>query len=443
MQTLLDKDKVKNIFDEFRKDNARLEPCWLEDIRESAFSAYHHLDFPSKKNEDWKYTDVSSFVQTPFETEISSNQNLNDNDLKALPLINEIPYRLIFINGQYNPQLSSLPKLEKLIKVLSLKNAVSSEPELLKKHLGQFISFDKNIFSAINAAMFQDGVFIYLPKETQISEPIQLFFISTSGSQNPLSQPRNLIILDQKSKATFIEHHLSLGEGVSLTNAATEIILHQDAQLNWYKIQSKNENSHLLDTTYAHLAQDASFKCFTASLKGQWTRNNLNIVLAEERASCVLNGLYLVSGTQHVDHHTLVDHLKPQGNSHQIYKGILDEKGTAVFSGKVFVHRNAQKTDASQTNKNLLLSKGAKIDTKPQLEIFADDVKCKHGAAVGQLEDEAVFYLKSRGIGSERAQSILSYAFASEVVETVDLEPLKHFLNEILLSKFEKRGSHD
>ncbi len=443
MQTLLDKDKVKNIFDGFRKNRVKAEPSWLEDIRESAFSVYRQLDFPSKKNEDWKYTDVSSFVQTPFESEISSDSKLSNDDLKTLPLINQIPHRLIFINGQYDSRLSSLPKLEKPIKILSLKNAVSSEPELLKKYLGQFISFDKNVFSALNAALFQDGVFIYLPEGIHISEPIQIYFISTSGSQNPFSQPRNLMIADRKSKATFIEHHLSWDKGISLCNTATEIVLHKDAQLDIYKLQSKNESSLLLDTTYAHLGQNASFKCFTSSLKGQWIRNNLNAILAEEGASCVLNGLYLLSGSQHVDHHTLIDHLKPQGTSHQLYKGILDGQGTAVFSGKIFVHRNAQKTDASQTNKNLLLSKGAKVDTKPQLEIFADDVKCKHGAAVGQLDDEAVFYLKSRGIGSEKTQSILSYAFASEVVETMPLETLKHFLNDILLSKFEKRGNHD
>lgn len=439
MQTLLEKDKTTALFETQQGGDFAREPSWLRSIRESALFSYQHLEFPTTRQEEWKYTSVAPVVTTPFEMiDPSLQAPLTLKEVSSLTYGQDTPHRLTFINGIYSQKLSSVQLLPKNVQALGLKEALSLNSELVKKHLGQSVSCERDAFSAMNAAFFRDGVFLHIPENVKVEGPIHLLFISTAQASHILSQPRNLMIAEKGSSATLIESHVSSGEGSAFINTASEVILNEGAHLKLYKIQKTNAHTSLLDTANIHLHKDSLFQSNVMTLTGQWVRNNLDVILAEESGSAILNGLYLVSNGQHVDHHTLIDHLKPSGKSRQLYKGILDGNGTAVFSGKIFVRRHAQKTDAAQTNKNLLLSKGAKVDTKPQLEIFADDVKCAHGAAVGQLEEETLFYLKSRGIGENRARSILSYAFAAEVIESIDLEFLRKSLDLFVLQRFDR-----
>ncbi|HET9775578.1 MAG TPA: Fe-S cluster assembly protein SufD, partial [Gemmatimonadaceae bacterium] len=303
----------------------------------------------------------------------------------------------------------------------------------VERYLGRIAGFDRHAFTALNTAFVRDGALIEVLPDADVAEPIHLVFVSEGDR---VSHPRNLIIAGRHSRATIVESYVSLREGTYFTNAVTEIVVGEGAHLDHYKIQRESENAFHVGTVQAKQEANSQFHSFSFAVGGSLARTNIYTALDGDAATCTLNGLYLTDGTQHIDNQTSIEHIAPNCPSHEVYKGVLDGRSHGVFNGKVYVHPEAQKTDGKQSNNNLLLSPQARVDTKPQLEIFADDVKCTHGATVGRLDDVAMFYLNSRGIGPERARTLLTYAFAADVLESIELPAVKNALEKLVLSRF-------
>jgi Fe-S cluster assembly protein SufD len=376
------------------------------------------------------------------------------------------------VNGLYQPALSTVDTLPRGVKVGSLAAALDTDFERVETHLARCARFEDHAFVALNTALMEDGAFVHIPRGVVVEEPIHLLFIGTAGADPMVSHPRNLIVAEENSQATVIESYVG-GQvfgcsGVQVfgsdkdapafdvagpehlntrtpehpipyfTNAVTEIIAAENAVLDHYKVQRESEAAFHVATLQVQQGRSSNFTSHSISVGGALVRNDIRVVLDGPGGEATLNGLYIVNGRQHVDHHTVIDHAKPHCNSHELYKGILDGHATAVFNGKIYVRPDAQKTDAKQTNQNLLLSRDAVIDTKPQLEIFADDVRCTHGATVGRLDEDALFYLRSRGIGLAEARSLLTYAFASDVLARIKVEPLRTQLEELLFARLSK-----
>ena len=433
----------RTAFESFEKKSGVKSPPWIHPLRRTALSKFTEIGFPTPREEDWKYTNLSPYIKTPFRFSFEPFlDGLNREKVEPLVLAKTKGPVLVFVNGFYSKELSRVSGLPQGVKVGSLASALQEHSKLVERHLGKIAPHEKNGLTALNTAFIQDGAFVYLPEGKSLEEPIYLLFIALPSEERLIFQPRNLIILDRASQATFVENYVSLSKNFYFTNAVTEITLNEGAAGRHYKIQREGKtNACHVATTQVHLGRHSRFSSFSISLGAKCARENLNVLLDAEETECTLNGLYLVSEGRHVDHHTLIDHRKPHGRSRQLYKGIIEGKSTAVFNGKVFVHKNARKTDAEQTNKNLLLSEEATVDAKPQLEIYNDDVKCTHGAAVGQLDEEQVFYLKSRGMNEEEARSLLTYGFASEVLHRVENEAIRSALDPLLWDWLQKNQS--
>lgn len=424
-------------FETFEQNGFRKDPSWLKLIRKQAMDSFQHLGFPTTRDEYWKYTNLTPVMQSEFQL-VLEIPVLNLDQIKPFLFGNPDWQRLVFVNGIFSKDLSLIKNTSGLT-FINLSEALTKNPEALKPYLSQYADTKRNSLTALNTAFFHDGAYIHVSKKTILNEPIHLLFVSTSAdSKGPLNQIRNLIVLDEAAKVSVIEKHVSLsGDERYFNNSVTEIVLDSGANLEYHKLERESENGFHIDTTQVNQGAKSRFSSSAVAIGGGLIRNNLNVILNGEYSECVLNGFYMASGNEHVDNQTLIDHPKPRGKSNQVYKGILAGKSTGVFSGKILVHQDSQKTDASQINKNLLLSKDATVNTKPQLEIFADDVKCTHGAAVGQLEDEAIFYLKTRGIDEQTASKLLSFGFASDVIETISIEPVRQELNRIVHEKLE------
>jgi Fe-S cluster assembly protein SufD len=344
----------------------------------------------------------------------------------------------VFINGVFDEQLSSFEEIGAGVRVASLASAIESGDSAVERHLGKIASFDQAAFTALNTAFVSDGAFIELANDAVVEQPIHLLFIS--GGET-VSHPRNLIVAGRHSRASVIESYVSLRDGEYFTNAVTEIALGEGAHLDHYKLQRESESAFHVGTVQVREKREARLHSFSFAVGGALARTNIYTSLDGDASTCTLNGLYLADGTQHIDNQTAIEHIAPNCPSHEVYKGVLDGRSHGVFNGKVYVHPEAQKTDGKQSNNNLLLSPSARVDTKPQLEIFADDVKCTHGATVGRLDEVAMFYLNSRGIGPETARMLLTYAFAADVLETIELEPLKKELERLVLARFTDAGA--
>ena len=395
--------------------------------KKEAFLEFEKTGFPTIKNEEWKYTNLTNLLQNDF----SSEQKLIIDQEQIAPfLFNNEEERLIFINGVYRPDLSTI--VAQSISIVSFKEADKS---VLEKYFAK-TSYSKNDpLSSINTALSENGLLITIGKNKAVEKPLFLYFISVAEEKNIFSQPRILIVSEENSHATIVQSFHTLGKHISFSNIVTEIILKEGSNIDCYNIQADTENSNIVATTELYHEAKSISSTTTITLSGGMVRNNLNITLDAEHCEAYMNGLYLLKDNQHVDNHTIADHAKPNCYSNELYKGILDDQSTGVFNGKIFVKPDAQKTNAFQSNKNVLLSKDATINTKPQLEIFADDVKCSHGATIGQMDEESLFYLRSRGIGEDKAKVLLMNAFANDIIEKVKIDSLK----EILLHKIEER----
>jgi Fe-S cluster assembly protein SufD len=394
----------------------------LVDTRNEAISAFQQLGFPTTKHEEWKYTNLKNTLAKQYA--IESAATFSAEDIKALTALPIDCYKVIFINGIFSPTLSSTDAAG-----VTIESFQASNQEVVKTYFGKNLPYNDSMI-ALNIAFATAGILIHVKAKQQVSKPIVCFYLSDVRTANVFAQPSVLIVLEEAATATVIEFNRSLGTNTAFTNAFTHAILKKDAYLEQYKIQNDIDNSNFVhNSQIVHEGKSNSYTT-TITLNGGLVRNNLNVTLAAEHCEAFLNGLYLEKGTQHVDNHTLVDHAMPNCYSNELYKGILDGKSTGVFNGKIWVRKDAQKTNAFQSNKNILLSKEASVNTKPQLEIFADDVKCSHGATIGQLDPEALFYLRARGVGEDTAKKMLVHAIAFDVLEKVKHDELRAYLEQ-------------
>jgi Fe-S cluster assembly protein SufD len=439
--------RAESPIEAYRKDFERqpAAPEWLQSLRAQGMARFEALGFPSTKNEDWHFTSVAPIAEQTFHPAMTSRPGVSSEgstagvvapaDLKRFMFDQPSWHVLVFVNGEFSGDLSSYAGLGEKVRVNSLAKAIRSGIGRPERHLGKIASFDNHAFTALNTAFIRDGAFVELQADAVVDGPIHLIFVS-EGEGKAVSHPRNLIVAAQNSRATIIESYVSIRDNSYFTNAVTEISLGDGARIDHYKMQRESEKSFHVGTTQTRQARDSQLHSFSFAVGGLLARTNIYTSLDGPAATCTLNGLYLTDGVQHIDNQTSIEHIAPNCPSHEVYKGVLDGRSHGVFNGKVYVHPEAQKTDGKQSNNNLLLSPNARVDTKPQLEIFADDVKCTHGATVGRLDELAMFYLNSRGIGPETARTLLTYAFAADVLETIELKPVRDDLERSVLARF-------
>lgn len=428
--TSTDTNGYSEQFSRFDRRVAGQSLAWLRDIRRRAFDRFSELGFPSTRQEEWRFTYVRPITRQTFDLAPLAPLEVAHAALEATKLEGDF-HRLVFINGRFAPQLSTDLPLSKGAVVGSLSQVAESQAAVLQEALTRNAPVDAT-FTALNTAFLEDGVFVYLPDDMVIEKPIQLVYISHADERPSMTHPRNLIVLRRQSQATIVERYTGLKGGSYFTNAVTEAVLGESAALDHHKLQQETGDSFHIATTQVHQSQHSQFSSHYVGLGAALARNELNCVLDGEGIESQLRGIYLAGGKQHMDNRTRIDHAKPNCNSFELYKGILDERSHGVFNGKIYVHADAQKTDAKQSNQVLLLSDDAMIDTKPQLEIYADDVKCTHGATVGNLDEQALYYLRSRGVPLDLARSMLIFAFANEVVQDISVEPVRRYVENIL-----------
>jgi Fe-S cluster assembly protein SufD len=416
------------------------DPAWLAPIRQTAITRFAELGFPTVNDEDWRFTNVAPIAALPFKPALNFSANGVDSAVVAKNSFTTLKAsRLVFVNGLFARELSSILPSATGVKISSLADAFRAHPDLLEKHLARHAHGGDTAFTALNTAFFRDGAFIHVPAGITVAEPVHLLFISTEPGPGATSNPRNLIIAEKNSRLTVIESFV--GEsGAYFTNAVEELILGENAVVEHCKFQDESQSAFHIAAIHAHLGRHCNFIAHSIATGARLSRNNIRTSLADEGVECILNGLYLTRDEQLADHHMIVEHAKPHCNSHEYYNGILDGRSRGVFHGRILVRPDAQKTDAKQTNKNLLLSDDAMADTKPQLEIYADDVKCTHGATVGQLNDESIFYLRARGIGLETARRMLIHAFAGEIIDRVRCAPAREELDKIVWDRLEQNS---
>lgn len=434
------KDHYLSSFELFEKNGAAKGPSWIHPIRRAALSCFAELGFPTTRDEEWKYTNIAPIVKIPFKPGKFEINGLTADTIARVTFGELTGSQLVFVNGYYSRELSSLRPLPEGVRVGSLAAALDSDPTRVEPYLARYASYQDHALVALNTAFMEDGAFVYVPKGRIVDEPIYLVFVSTADGEATVSYPRNLIVVDNDSQAVIVESYVGSDSDVYFTNAVTEIVVGKHAVIDHYKVQRESEEAFHIATLQAHLERGSNFSSHSIAMGGALVRNDLNTELEGEGIECTLNGFYMVTGRQHVDNHTRVDHLKPHCSSRELYKGILDGKARGVFNGKIYVHKPAQKTDARQTNKNLLLSKDSLINTKPQLEICADDVKCTHGSTIGQLDQDAIFYLRSRGVGLKDARSLLTYAFARDIINRIKIEPVRAWLDDLLVTRLQKES---
>ncbi len=407
----------------------------IHQLRGEAMQNFDKLGFPTIRHEEWKYSNVSNLVKQTFD--FHTKTEFNQVDLDKIPLPHLTGNVLYFINGVYNAELSQIATPENKLRVIPFSEALAQQPELIEGYFGKYANYETDAFTALNTALANDGVVVQVADNKIVEEPIILRFISDVRLANVGSQPRNLIIVGKNSQVKIAEAYRTVGDNAAFVNTVTEIIVDDSAMVDYYKVQSESDKSYHIGTTQVYQKGRSYFYSATATLNGGFVRNNLNVVLDGEHIESHLFGLYVPNGKQHVDNHTVVDHRKPNCESHELYKGILMDKSTGVFNGKIFVREDAQKTNAYQNCRNVVTSDEATMNTKPQLEIWADDVKCSHGTTTGQLNDEAIFYMQSRGIPKKEAIRLQLLAFAQDVVTQIKIDSIREYIEELILEKLE------
>jgi Fe-S cluster assembly protein SufD len=405
----------------------------LHRLRQAAIERFAALGFPTLDDEEWRFTNLASLVRVPFRLARPQRSAVTAAQVQRVAPPVEPCSLLVFVDGRFAPELSALGQLPPGVILGSLALGVREQRDLVEPHLAQYADYEEHPFIALNTAFVNDGAFLFVPRGTVLALPVHFLFVATEAGEPTAAHPRNLVVLGANSQARVVESYVGMRDRITLTNAVTEIVAGEHAVLDHCKLQRESSASFHLATLQVQQARGSTFATHFIGLGGRLVRNEVNAVLSGEGCTCTLNGLYTARGAQHMDNRTLIDHALPHCTSHELYKGILDGRAHGVFNGKILVRQDAQKTDAKQTNQTLLLSADATINTKPQLEIFADDVKCTHGATVGQLDAEALFYLRSRGIDMEAARALLTFAFANDVIGRIPVEPLRAWLQEGLL----------
>jgi Fe-S cluster assembly protein SufD len=426
------KEKIVSSFIAF-ENQISLDNTFVHDMRTEAIKRFEAQGFPAKKEEAWKYTslgkvlkqDFSVFPKTEFAVEYKDVQPYFIHDIDS--------YKIVFVDGKYASHLSETTHdgID-----ICLMSAALSKPKyslVIENYFNKIA--EKNGLTSLNTAFTNEGAYIHITKNKLVEKPIQIIHFSTGSEAALLLQPRNLIVVDENAHVQIIERHQSLTDNPTLTNCVTEIFANKRGIVDYYKVQNDKENASLIDSTFIDQKRESHVSVHTFSFGGKLTRNNLNFYQNGEYIDSTLNGITIIGNKQHVDHNTLVHHMEPNCESHQDYKGIFGDRSIGVFNGKVLVNKEAQKTNAFQANNNLLISDKASVNTKPQLEIFADDVKCSHGCTIGQLDENALFYLRARGIPEKEAKALLMYAFANNVLKSVKIPQLKNRINALIADK--------
>lgn len=423
-------------FDAFAKAAGETEPAWLRTLRSASIADFEKRGFPTTKDEDWKHTNVAPLARTPFAFDPKAEAPRIPGDLIEAYTFGVLKCsQLVFVNGHFAPKLSYLRWLPEGVRIGSLHEILHFDPGAVEKVLGRVATTEAHPFAALNTAFLQDGAFVHVPRGRVVEEPIHLLYVSTSQQPAAVSYPRNLVLLEDESQATLIESYVGLDKGAYLTNAVTELRVGSGANLEHYKMQRESEAASHVSNTALVQGRSSTVTSTSVNLGGGLVRNDVRTLFGDEGGSLALSGLYLLHDAQHCDNHTFIDHARPNCTSVELFKGILDSKSRGIFYGKILVRKDAQKTNARQTNKNLLLSNDAFADSTPGLEILADDVKCNHGSTVGQLDENAVFYLRSRGIDENSARTLLTYAFAGEIINQVKVASMKIKLDQLVLSR--------
>jgi Fe-S cluster assembly protein SufD len=411
-------------------------PAWLAALRRAGASAARAQGFPTTRHEDWHYTSTAQLAEAGYPTLTSASGAAGGADLRPFTFGHDEWPTAVFVNGRFDAGRSTLDRLPDGVRVLPLARALAEEPETLERVLGRIATPDAQPFVALNQGLFVDGALLVVQKEMEADVPVHLLYVTDAAGARGATHPRTVIVAERHSKVTVIESHVGLGDATYFANPVTEVDIADGATVHHILQQRQSRRAFHLAHVEARQVRDSHFVSFSFAIGAQLSRTNVYTLLNGEGCGATLNGLYLLDDAQHCDHQTRIEHAQPNTYSRELYKGILDGQSHGVFNGKVYVRPVAQKTDGKQTNKTLLLSEQAQIDTKPQLEIFADDVKCTHGATVGRLDQTALFYMKSRGLTDETARKLLTYAFAAEVLETIEIDAVKEGLEALTLARY-------
>jgi Fe-S cluster assembly protein SufD len=438
-QAVKEKSIYADAFREFAGARAG-EPSWMGRLREGAFERFEELGFPTTDEEDWKYTNVAPLARKSFRLAAHGTSELESAAVEPFVSAEARRSCIVFVNGVYSPAHSSLEAIPSQVSVEEFGAALAGEhAKLLWEHLGRLSGEGSDAFSALNTAFIGGGVLLHVPVGVVVESPLQLLFLTVSSEADAASFPRVLVVAERDSRLDIIETHVAVADAEYFTDAVVEVFVGEGARVTHYKVQNEADGAFHIASTRAEVSKDGAYELTTVTLGARLSRHDIEVALTSPGAECRVDGLYIVGDGQHADTHSLIDHREPNCTSRQNYKGILDGKSRAVFNGRVYVHAGASQTDAEQSNKNLLLSTDARVDTKPQLEIYNDDVKCSHGATVGQLEEEELFYLLSRGLHPDLARNLLTYGFAEEIVGNIKHESIRAQLDEAILNRLHAR----
>jgi Fe-S cluster assembly protein SufD len=432
-------DPFLGAFERHVEPGAGRHPSWLYPLRKSGLARFAELGFPTVRHEDWRFTNITPITRLPFHPVFEAGwTGVTPERLASFTFGRLAGNRLVFVDGRHVPELSRVGSLPPGVRLCGLARALEEEPTLVEEHLGQVLRMDDDAFGALNTAFFGDGLFLHVPDGVQVSEPVQVVFVGTARETGACVMPRNLMVVGAGAGVTIVETHVSVADARRWTNAVTECVAGEESRVEHVKFQDESLEACHVAGLHVRLGRRSNHMAHSIALGARLSRNNIRTTLAGEGLECVLNGLYLTRGNQLADHHMIVEHAEPNCASHEYFNGILDDDSRGVFHGRILVRPVAQKTDAKQTNKNLLLSERATVDTKPQLEIYADDVKCTHGATVGQMNQEAIFYLRARGLGLATARRMLMHAFAGEIVDRVRNEAVREELDRLVWDRLEQ-----
>ena len=412
------------------------EPRWLRKLREQGAQRFESVGFPTTREEDWKYTSVAPIAELDVRALSEPGGEVDRARIAPFTFGQQSWTTLVFVNGRYDESLSSDGVQAAGMRVLPFADAVEELEDVMKVHLGKIVPPERNAFAALNAALHVDGAVVHVERDAVAAAPIHLLFVSDAAAAKGAAHPRVLVVAERGSRVTVLESYVALGEATYFTNSVTEISVGEGATVAHLKIQRESPRAYHVGTVETVQGRDSHFVSFSFATGAQLSRTNIYTLLDGAGCGATLNGLFMADGDQHLDHQTRIEHAKENCYSREVYRGILDGAAHGVWNGKVYVHPEAQKTDGKQENHTLLLSDKAQIDTKPQLEIFADDVKCTHGATVGRIDRNALFYMKSRGVSAARARQLLTYAFAADVLEQIELDPVREALESLALERF-------
>jgi len=417
------------------------DPVWLRQLREDAWARFFAKGFPTTHDEDWRFTNLAPLARTSFRRPAKGDAAIAAQEIETFRVAGAA-CQLVFVNGHFAPELSEVENLPKGLEICSLQRAIDCgmdgcapegcAPEGIEQHLGRYADVRRDVFAALNTALWEDGAYLRIRRRAVIEQPVHLLYVSAGAGAEIMTHPRTLIVAEPASQAAVIEDYVSIGDETAFSNAVTELVAGQDAVISHFLVERENLAAFNVSTLRLEQAHGTNVSSHSILLGGGLVRNNVHPVLGGEGAECLINGLFVGAGRQHMDNYMLVEHAQPQCSSRQFYNGILDGAARGVFHGRIIVHKDAQKTDAKQTNRNLLLSDNARIDTKPQLEIHADDVKCTHGATIGQIEEDQLFYLRTRGFAEAEARNTLLYAFAAECLDRMKEPAAREFAEGLI-----------